>query len=326
MHEVIYLHIEIHTLCDLSALCELVPPWTEHNFFCLKLYIPNVNTPFKPIVLAYYDLLKTINMSDELINYKAKQKTSWGLFTPLELLTTLVAPKLIQFSGIKAHAHILDVGCGTGVTAVTAARMGARVSALDLSPALLEKAELNAQLAQVIIDFKEGDVEQLPYPDASFDTVLSQFGHMFAPNAQKAIDEMLRVLKPGGVIAFTTWPTEHFIGQLFALISKYNPLPHHIDLPEKWGEPDYIKYRLGNRITNGCFDYGIMHVPTMSLGHYLNSIEKNLSPVANLVQRFGSDSCEMNKFRNEVRNIAEIYYHDNILHQAYIMYRAAKLT
>lgn len=264
-------------------------------------------------------------MSDELINYKAIQKASWGLFAPLELSTTLVAPKLIQFSGVKAHTHILDVGCGTGVTAITAARMGARVSALDLSPTLLEKAELNAQLAQVIIDFKEGDVEQLPYSDANFDIVLSQFGHMFAPNAQKAIDEMLRVLKPGGVIAFSTWPAEHFVGQLFALVSNYNPPPSSIDPPAKWGEPEYVKYRLGNRITNGCFDYGTMPVPTMSLGHYLNSIEKSLGPVANLVKRFGSDSYEINKFRIEVRNIAENYYRDNILHQTYMMYRASKL-
>lgn len=265
-------------------------------------------------------------MSDELKNYKEIQKASWGLFAPLELLTTLVAPKLIQFSGIKPHAHILDVGCGTGVTAITAARIGAKVSALDLNPTLLEKAEINAQLAQVVIDFKEGDVEQLPYPDAHFDTVLSQFGHIFAPNAQKAIDEMLRVLKPGGVVAFCTWPTEHFVGQLFALVSKYHPPPHSIDPPIKWGAPEYVKYRLSNRVKNGCFDYGIMHVPTMSLGHYLNSIEKSLGPVANLVKRFGSDSYEMNKFRIEVRAIAENYYHDNILHQTYMKYRAVKLT
>ena len=107
---------------------------------------------------------------------------------------------------------MLDVACGTGVVAVTAARRGAKVSGLDLSPALIERARKNASIAGVEIDFIEGDAEALPYPDASFDVVLSQFGHIFAPRPAVVVKEMLRVLKAGGRIAFSTWPPEHFTG------------------------------------------------------------------------------------------------------------------
>ena len=89
---------------------------------------------------------------------------------------------------------VLDVGCGTGVVAVTAARAGARVMGLDLTPELLERARENAQIAEVDIQWHEGDVEQMPFEDAAFDVVVSQYGHMFAPRPDVAMNEMLRVL------------------------------------------------------------------------------------------------------------------------------------
>jgi ubiquinone/menaquinone biosynthesis C-methylase UbiE len=98
-------------------------------------------------------------------------------------------------------------GHGTGVVAITAALAGARVEALDLTPELLAEARANAAIVQrADIVWTEGDAEQLPYGDASFDVVLSQFGHMFTPRPDVAIAEMRRVLKPNGRIAFATWP------------------------------------------------------------------------------------------------------------------------
>ena len=70
------------------------------------------------------------------------------------------------------------------------------------------------------IEFVEGDVEAMPYPGGAFDVVLSQFGHMFAPRPLVAIAEILRVLKPGGRIAFATWPPELLVGRMFSLIAK----------------------------------------------------------------------------------------------------------
>src|SRR5207244_10116574 len=121
--------------------------------------------------------------------------------------------------------------------AVTAARLGAQVTGLDLTPALLEKARENAKVAEVSIEFIEGDAEALSFSDASFDVVLSQFGHMFAPRPQVAIAEMLRVLKSGGRIAFSTWPPESLVRRMFALVARHQPPPAGVAPPAARGRP-----------------------------------------------------------------------------------------
>jgi SAM-dependent methyltransferase len=156
---------------------------------------------------------------DSFESFKDAQKLAWAHFAPLEMFTTLVAARLVSHARVHAAQCILDVACGTGVVAVTAARIGARVTGLDLTSALLERARENSQIAGVEIDWREGDAEALPFQDGAFDVVMSQFGHIFAPRPEVAIGEMLRVLRPGGTIAFATWPPELFMGRMFTLIA-----------------------------------------------------------------------------------------------------------
>ena len=131
---------------------------------------------------------------------KDKAKKMWSTFAAFETVTALAAPELIKFSGVHDGDRLLDVGCGTGVVALTAAQVGAKVSGSDLTPELIIRAKENAQISNLNIDFQVADVEDLPYKDSEFDFVLSQFGHMFAPRPEVALKEMLRVLKPGGII------------------------------------------------------------------------------------------------------------------------------
>ena len=154
--------------------------------------------------------------------FKEVQKQGWAHFAPVEALTTPQAARLVRHAGVRAGQRVLDVGCGTGVVAITAARRGAQVTGLDLTPPLLEQARENSRIAGVTVEWLEDDAESLPFEDATFDIVLSQFGHMFAPRPEVALDEMLRVLKPGGMIAFSTWPPELYVGRTFALD---RPLP-----------------------------------------------------------------------------------------------------
>src|SRR6266404_1896087 len=129
---------------------------------------------------------------DTLETFKAAQKAGWAHFAPVQAITTIAAARLVERAGIGPGMRVLDVACGTGVVGVTAARLGAHVTGLDLTPELLAVARDNARTAQVEIDWHEGDVEHMPFGAAAFDAVVSQFGHIFAPRPDVAIGDMLR--------------------------------------------------------------------------------------------------------------------------------------
>jgi SAM-dependent methyltransferase len=256
---------------------------------------------------------------------KAAQREGWAFFAPLELLTTPAAFKLVRFAGIQPGQKVLDVGCGTGVVTITAARAGAVATGLDLTPALLEKARQNAELAGVPIEFHEGDVEALPFKDAAFDVVLSQFGHIFAPRPSIAVSEMLRVLRPGGRIAFSTWPPELFSGKFFALMASYlPPPPAGAAPPPQWGDPDIVRERLGDAVTDLAFDRDILYTPGMSPEHLINMFERTGGPMIKLVESLKNEPGRLKELRSAFRAIIDIYYRENQLHQSYLMIRATK--
>lgn len=264
-------------------------------------------------------------MSDDpFAQLKAIQREGWSVFAPLEAVTTAPAAELVRHARIRAGQTVLDVGCGTGVAALTAARAGAQVRGLDLSPALLEHARKHAALAGVQIDFKEGDVEALPYEDSTFEVVVSQFGHMFAPRPEVAIAEMLRVLKPGGTIAFSTWPPEHFVGQMFALLAKFVPPPPGAAPPPQWGDPNIVRQRLGDAVTDIVFDRGVMSFPSLSPQHYRSGMEQTLGPMVKLVAALKDEPDKLAAFRAELDAFVARYLENNVLRQHYLMTRATR--
>ena len=141
---------------------------------------------------------------DEISKLKERAKEGWSSFVPFEALTGTSAPKLVRFAKVYSSSKVLDVACGTGVVGLTAARLGAVVKGLDLTPNLIIRAKENAKIMSLEADFFEGDAENMPFSDEEFDFVVSQYGHMFAPRPNVVIEEMARVLKPGGVLAFST--------------------------------------------------------------------------------------------------------------------------
>src|SRR5689334_16494461 len=126
---------------------------------------------------------------DPFESFKKEQKERWATFAPLETFTMGAAMPLLRHARLQPGQRVLDVACGTGVVAVTAARLGARVTGLDFTPELLQHARENSRIAGVEIDWHEGDVENLPFDDGSFEVVVSQFGHMFAPRPEVAVKE-----------------------------------------------------------------------------------------------------------------------------------------
>lgn len=105
---------------------------------------------------------------------------------------------------IKQGQRVLDVACGTGVLSREAASRTGRpelVAGIDPAPGMLEVARQSAPT----LDWRQGVAESLPFPDQSFDVVVSQFGLMFFNDRQQALREMLRVVPPGGALAVAVW-------------------------------------------------------------------------------------------------------------------------
>jgi SAM-dependent methyltransferase len=94
------------------------------------------------------------------------------------------------------------------------------------------------------IIFKEGDAEQLPFPDAHFDLVMTMFGAMFAPDPAKVASELARVCRPGGKIAMANWTPDGFTGRMFRLTSRYLPPPVELPAPVLWGDEAVARLRL----------------------------------------------------------------------------------
>ncbi|HEX2878707.1 MAG TPA: class I SAM-dependent methyltransferase [Polyangiaceae bacterium] len=264
---------------------------------------------------------------DPIVQFKEMQRATWSGFAILENLTGTAAPSLVKFAGVTKGAELLDVGCGTGVVGLTAARLGARVTGADLTPELIAHAKENAVLMKLEASFLEADVEALPFPDAKFDFVVSQVGHMFAPRPEVAIKEMLRVLKPGGVVAFTTWPPELFVGRSFALMGKYSPPPlPGVSPPAQWGDPNIVRERLGTAVRDLAFTRGRMTFPILSVGHYRAFMEKNFGPAQKLLGSLdASDPAKAAALRRDMEDLASQYFDDNTLAQDYLITRALKV-
>jgi SAM-dependent methyltransferase len=264
---------------------------------------------------------------DAIEQFKQNQKASWSSFAPLEVLTCVSAARLAVFAQVKPGNRVLDVGCGTGVVSLCAARMGAKVTGLDLTPELLVRARENSALTGAEIDWHEGDAESLPFPDGTFDVVVSQYGHMFAPRPEVAIKEMLRVLKPGGTIAFGTWPPEVFIGKMFQLTAKYLPPPQGIASPVQWGSPEIVRERLGSAVTDLVFDRGTLASPYVSVQHVRGLMEHGSGPVKRIVAMLEKEPAKLATFRSELDGLASIYFdaNNNVLRQDYLHTRAKKI-
>lgn len=263
---------------------------------------------------------------DPFLEFKQAQKQGWAHFAPLESLTTPSAARLVRHAGIRSGDRVLDVGCGTGVVAVTSAGRGARVTALDLTPELLERARENARIAGVTVEYHEGDVESLPFGNAEFDVVVSQFGHIFAPRPEVALTEMLRVLKPAGTLAFATWPPELYVGRSMALSGRYMPPPPGVESPALWGDPNVVRQRLGNRVKGIVFDRARMNVPVLSVQHHRMNMERTVGPMVKLVQMLSaSDPAKLAEMRSEFEALTSEYLEDNILRQDYLLTRASKI-
>jgi SAM-dependent methyltransferase len=178
-----------------------------------------------------------------------RMRAMWmaGDFGEIAKLNSHGAEEFIERLGLKPGTKVLDVACGTGNQSIPAARAGAEVIGLDIATNLLEQARQRAAEEKLKIEFVEGDAEKLPYEAARFDVVVSMFGAMFAPRPEVVASELVRVCRPGGLIAMGNWTPEGFVGQMFRITSRHAPPPPGIPAPSLWGDEKIVTERLGGK-------------------------------------------------------------------------------
>jgi ubiquinone/menaquinone biosynthesis C-methylase UbiE len=173
----------------------------------------------------------------DLKSIKDRQRGAWssGDYAVVGTTLQIVGEELCEALDIRAGQRVLDVAAGNGNASLAAARRWCEVTASDYVPALLERARERAVAERLAMQFREADAEGLPFPDASFDVVLSTFGVMFTPDQDRAAAEMTRVCRHGGKIGMANWTPDGFIGQLFKIIGKHLPPPAGVKSPALWG-------------------------------------------------------------------------------------------
>jgi len=186
--------------------------------------------------------------SPQFAQLKSALKATWsaGDFGEIAKHTAKEAEQFVNRIGIQPGARVLDVACGTGNTAIPAARLGADVVGVDIATNSIEQAAKRAASEQLRARFQEGDAEQLPFGDAEFDCVVTMYGAMFAPRPDRVAAELLRVCKPGGTIAMANWTPEGFVGKTFRTMSEHVPPPPGIPAPILWGREDVVRERFGS--------------------------------------------------------------------------------
>src|SRR5882757_6125504 len=174
-----------------------------------------------------------MNSTIDLTALKQRMRDTWmaGDFGVIAWYNVKLGEQFVSRIKIQPGMKVLDVACGTGNVTLPVARAGATVTGVDIAPNLLEQARVRAAKEGLKIQFDEGDAESLPYPDASFDIVLSMFGAMFAPRPEVVAAELLRVCRPGGLIAMGNWTPTGFVGQMFKITSRHAPPPPGVPAP-----------------------------------------------------------------------------------------------
>ena len=175
---------------------------------------------------------------------KGRQQAMWasGDFAVIGTTLQIVGELLCEAVDVQAGERVLDVAAGNGNATLAAARRFAAVTSTDYVPALLESGRRRAQAEGFDVAFKVADAEDLPYPDASFNVVLSTFGVMFAPDHHQAASEMMRVCRKGGRIGLASWTPSGFLGQLFRVVAAYVPPMPGVRSPLLWGTDAHIQH------------------------------------------------------------------------------------
>ena len=190
------------------------------------------------------------SQAQNLQELKGRMKATWmaGDFGKIAAMNQQWADAFVARLHLQPGMKVLDVACGTGNQSIPAARTGADVTGIDIATNLLDQARARAAAEGLKIHFLEGDAEELPFADATFDVVYSMFGAMFAPRPERVAAELIRVCKAGGLIAMANWTPESVAGQIFRATARHAPPPPGLQPPVQWGAEPVVRQRFGEDV------------------------------------------------------------------------------
>ena len=195
--------------------------------------------------------MATADEPPELATLKSRLRKIW-MAGDYDRLASFMAGGAEAFYGrlpVRRESRLLDVGCGSGQLALIASRNGADAMGVDIAENLVKRARERARVEGLGARFRVADAEALPFADASFDVVTSLIGAMFAPRPETVTGELLRVCRPGGIIAMANWTEQGFVGRMFKAVSTFGA-PSGIAAPVLWGDEATVRQQFGAGVSS----------------------------------------------------------------------------
>jgi SAM-dependent methyltransferase len=240
------------------------------------------------------------------ITEKQKQTWSKGDFNEIARQNVVMAEELVKAVDPRPGQKVLDLACGSGTAALVAARRYCEVSGIDYVPELITRARKRAEASGLQSDFLVADAQDLPFPDNSFDVVLSVYGVQFAPDQEKAAAEMVRVCKPGGKIGLAGPIPKGWSGDFFAAHGKYlPPPPPGAKPPSRWGTEEGLNELLDSSAKSIKNEERKALQYYLSTGHAVEVFSTWFGPTLNALENI--DENRHGELLNDLKEVFERY-------------------
>jgi ubiquinone/menaquinone biosynthesis C-methylase UbiE len=247
-----------------------------------------------------------ISKSEPTSTAATRELWNAGDYSVVSSRLMIAAEDLCETADVRGGRQALDVACGDGNTALAMARRDLRVTAVDIVPALVERAQERARFEGLDIEFGVGNAEALDLKDNTFDVVVSSFGVPFAADQQAVASELLRVCRPGGRIALANWSPLDFWSELPGIQAKFAPPPPGAPSPMKWGSEEGLRELFGSSpsiaIHPRTFRYRFATVD-----RYLGALLPSYSPFVRLAERIGDEA--FSAFAEELAQLVAKWNH-----------------
>jgi len=244
-------------------------------------------------------------VSNDIDHIRSKQRDIWatGDFSIIGWNTAYPGETLIESTGVSASQRIIDVACGSGNLALSAARRNCVAYGIDYVSALIDRAKARAIAEGLSIDFSVSDCEQIPFENNFFDRVFSIFGAMFSPDPIQASNELIRVCKQGGKVALGNWVPEGFWGEAFSVIAQFSDLPKLPNSPLDWGREIFLSELFSSRCQIVQHKKRTAYFRYETVDHWIDVFTNNFGPLMSVLRNLDTD--EQQELIQKLRHILE---------------------